>query len=112
MHEVGRGTVERADRLAQTWSRTVRLVGDPDEIPRFDTDDEPLPTVDWASLPSLADLVVGESPGRTADDKITLFLERGLGSSSSDRPVRRRAGGRGGTRKAPPDGVFRQNLKP
>jgi alanine dehydrogenase len=134
VHEVGRGAVERADRIAQTWSRSVRLVddgasmtretidtktvenfvvGDPDEIPRFDKDDDLLPAIEWETLPGLAELVCGDEPGRNDDDEITLFLERGLGVQflATAPYIYKRATEEGlGTRL--PDGVFLQDHTP
>lgn len=134
VHEVGAGTVARADHIAQTWSDQTRLtddgarmhedvietktvenfvVGDPDEVPRFDKDEDELPDIDWASLPGLADLIVDPEAGRQNDEEITLFLERGLGVQFlatapyiHDRAVEE---GRG-TRL--PEGLFLQELTP
>lgn len=134
VHEVGAATVERADRIAQTWSNQTRLtddgarmhedvietktvenfvVGDPDEIPRFDKDGEALPDVDWASVPGLADLIVDADAGRQNDEEITLFLERGLGAQflATGPYVYERALEVGlGTEL--PAGVFTQDLTP
>ncbi|MFW5918277.1 MAG: ornithine cyclodeaminase family protein [Haloferacaceae archaeon] len=134
VHEVGAGTVERADRIAQTWSDQTRLVddgagmreevietktvenfvvGNPDEIPRFDKDEDALPDVDWASLPGLADLIVDPETGRQREEEITLFLERGLGVQflATGPYIYERAREQGlGTEL--PAGIFRQDLTP
>jgi ornithine cyclodeaminase/alanine dehydrogenase-like protein (mu-crystallin family) len=134
VHEVGAETVERADQVAQTWSNQTRLVddgsrmredvietktvenfvvGDPDEVPRFQKDEEALPDVDWASLPGLADLIVDEEAGRQDDDDITLFLERGLGVQflTTGPFIYERAREEGLGTELPP-GIFRQDLTP
>lgn len=134
VHEVGAGTVERADQVAQTWSNQTRLVddgarmhedvietktvenfvvGDPDEVPRFEKDEDALPDVDWAALPGLADLIVDPETGRQSDDDVTLFLERGLGiqflTTGPYIYERAREEGRG---TELPAGIFRQELAP
>lgn len=134
VHEVGTATVERADRIAQTWSNQTRLVddgsrmheevietktvenfvvGDPDEVPRFDKDEDALPDIDWASLPGLGDLIGDADTGRQTDDEITLFLERGLGAQflATGPYIYEEAVKHGlGTELSP--GIFTQDLTP
>jgi alanine dehydrogenase len=134
VHEVGAATVDRADRIAQTWSNQTRLtddgtrmheevietktvenfvVGDPEEVPRFDKDEDALPDLDWGSLPGLADLIVDENAGRERDEEITLFLERGLGVQflATGPYIHERATEQGlGTEL--PAGIFTQDLTP
>jgi ornithine cyclodeaminase/alanine dehydrogenase-like protein (mu-crystallin family) len=134
VHEVGAGTVERADSVAQTWSEQVRLtddgarmqeesirtktvenfvVGDPDEVPRFDKDEDALPDIDWPELPGLADLIVDPDAGRDGEDDITLFLERGLGAQflATAPWIHDRAVEEGLGTRLPP-GLFTQELTP
>lgn len=134
VHEVGTATVERADQIAQTWSdqtpltddgarmdedvietKTVEnfVVGDPNEIPRFNKDKTGEFSLDWASLPGLADLIVEEDVGRESDEEITLFLERGLGIQflTTGPHIYERAVEAGLDTRLP-DGVFCQDLKP
>lgn len=134
VHEVGTATVERASEVAQTWSNQTRLtddgarmhedvietktvenfvVGDPDEVPRFDKDEDALPDVDWASLPGLADLIVDENAGRQNDEEITLFLERGLGVQFlATGPYIYEQAVRDGLGTELPAGIFTQDLTP
>lgn len=49
-------------------------------VPKFEAfehDGEPL--CDWSSVPGLGDVVAGTATGRTSDDGITLFYNRGMG---------------------------------
>jgi ornithine cyclodeaminase/alanine dehydrogenase-like protein (mu-crystallin family) len=133
VHEVGAATVDRAARVAQTWSNQTRLtddgaqmhedvietktvenfvVGDPDEIPRFNKD-ESLPAVEWESLPGLADLIVDPETGRQDDEEITLFLERGLGVQflATAPYIYEQALDAGRGTELPP-GIFTQDLTP
>lgn len=134
VHEVGTATVERADQIAQTWSNQTRLtddgarmhedvietktvenfvVGDPDEVPRFDKDEDTLPAIDWAGLPGLADLIVDPEAGRQRDDEITLFLERGLGAQFlATGPYIYEEAAEAGLGTELPNGIFTQDLTP
>lgn len=92
---------DRFDAFAQSWSQVTQLeeignqlnehitptknvnnyvVEGDQPVPKFeefDRDGEPL--CDWSAVPGLGDVIASDSVGRTSDDGLTLFYNRGMG---------------------------------